>query len=100
MRKILLLVTLLGAPTVWAVTDCSKARSSVEKMLCSSQRAAEADQKMALAFRRAFARTANRDQLIGEQKIWQASERDLCADVACLLKVYEQRIGDLEDLRR
>lgn len=83
----------------WAVMDCSRAKTNVEKMLCSSDRAAVADQQMAYAFRAAFARTADRERLLSEQKRWQESVRDQCHDVPCLLQVYRERTSDLEDIQ-
>lgn len=82
-----------------AIMDCSRARTNVEKLLCSSDRASAADQQMALAFRGAFARTGNRTRLLDEQKQWQDSVRDRCVDVTCLLRVFRERISDLEDIQ-
>ncbi|MFN0313913.1 MAG: hypothetical protein ACKVQA_02575 [Burkholderiales bacterium] len=80
--------------------DCSRAKTNVEKLLCSSQRAAAADQDMALAFRTAFARTGDRSALLSDQKRWQESVRDQCLDVPCLLQVYRERTSELEDIQR
>ena len=91
---------LILANPVWAILDCSKAKSNVEKLLCSSQRAATADQEMALSFRAAFARTSDRAALLSDQKRWQESVRDQCPDVPCLLQVYRERANELEDIQR
>jgi uncharacterized protein len=88
------------SPAALAVTDCSRARTNVEKMLCSSQRAAEADNRLALSFRGAFARTADRRTLLDEQQRWQESIRDQCPDISCLLKAYQDRMADLDEVTR
>lgn len=97
-RGWLLAPLLLSAPAA-AVMDCSRALTNVEKMLCSSDRAAHMEQLMARAFRAAFVRTGNRARLRAEQLQWQESVRDQCTDVPCLVKVYRERIGDLEDIQ-
>lgn len=100
MTRVWLLVALLACSvSAQAVVDCSRARSPIEKMLCSSQRAATADQRMAVAFRGAFARAADREALRADQLRWQAEVRDLCVEVDCLVKACEARSADLDDWR-
>jgi len=83
-------------PPAVAVTDCSKPRTNIDRLLCSNDRLAAADQMMALAFRDAFQRTADRDALIEEQQAWQKNVRDACNDLPCLLEVYQRRTSELE----
>ncbi len=91
---------LILANPAWAILDCSKAKTNVEKLLCSSQRAATADQEMALSFRTAFARTGDRAALLSDQKRWQEKVRDQCLDVSCLVQVHRERTSELEDIQR
>ena len=81
---------------VLAVLDCSRAKSSVEKLLCSNPRLAEADERLALAFRGAIHRGADPKELMETQRIWIHDARDVCNDVGCLLNAYEERISDLD----
>lgn len=100
MRIVLIFLSSIFACSAWAIVDCSKAKSNFEKMACSSTRAAAADQQMALAFRTAFARTADRVSLLADQKRWQEAVRDRCPDVDCLIQVHRDRIDDLEDIQK
>ena len=47
----------LGVPApILAALDCSRAKTNAEKLLCSNPRLAEADDRLALAFRGAIHR--------------------------------------------
>jgi uncharacterized protein len=91
-----LLAALLTAAQALAVTDCSRARTNVERLLCSSDRLALADQLMAIAFRDAFHRTERREDLIADQERWRKTVRDACNDIPCLMRAYEDRTSELE----
>ncbi len=82
-----------------AATDCSRAKTNTEKLLCSNSRLAEADQRMAFAFREAINRGVRPDVLMETQRAWMRDERDVCNDVDCMLNAYEARISDLENRR-
>jgi uncharacterized protein len=80
-----------------AVTDCSRPnKSGIEMMLCSNDKVATADHLMARAFRDAFNRTERREALIEDQERWRKTVRDVCADVPCLMRAYEDRTSELE----
>ncbi len=79
-----------------ALTDCSRPKTNVDRLMCSSDRVALADQVMAMAFRDAFYRTQDKDALIREQEEWRKNVRDACNDVPCLLEAYERRTSELE----
>jgi uncharacterized protein len=82
---------------VLAVLDCSRAKSNAEKLLCSNSRLANADERMALAFRGAIHRGADPGMLMEAQRVWIHDARDVCNDVECMLKAYEERISDLDN---
>jgi uncharacterized protein len=79
-----------------AVVDCSKAKTNIDRLMCSSDKLGVADQLMALAFRGAFYRTQDREALIKEQEEWRKNVRDACNDVPCLLDAYQRRTSELE----
>jgi uncharacterized protein len=79
-----------------AMPDCSRPRSNVERLVCTSDRLSAADQLMARAFRDAFLRTADREALLQDQESWQKQVRDACNDVPCLLRAYQDRTAELE----
>ena len=93
-----LLVAVAGgyAAPCMAVTDCSKPKTKIDWMLCSNERAALEEQRMALAFREAVNRTQDRRKLLDEQKEWTERVRDACNDIPCLTKAYQERTLELE----
>ena len=94
----LVLVALtLDVSLAHAVPDCSKPnKTKTDWMLCSSDKAAVADQLMAAAFRDAFNRVKDQDALLREQEEWNRDVRDACNDVPCLVKAYRDRTNALE----
>jgi uncharacterized protein len=94
--RLALCTLILAGSAGWAATDCSRAKTGVERLLCSSDRAARADQLMAVAFRDAFHRTERREDLLADQERWRKTVRDACNDVPCLMRAYEDRTSELE----
>ena len=84
------------AAPVTAARDCGRAKSNAEKMLCSNPRLAQADQRMALAYRTAIRQGGDPKLLMETQRTWIEESRDLCNDADCMLKAYEERIAQLE----
>jgi uncharacterized protein len=80
-----------------AALDCSHAKTNSEKMLCSNSRLAEADDRLAAAYRGAMRRGADPKELMDAQRAWLRDSRDVCNDAECMLKAYEERISDLEN---
>ena len=66
-----LLVSQIGS--AWAVIDCSKPKTKVDWMLCSNDKAAREEERMAFAFREAMNRTDKRDALQQEQRDWNVT---------------------------
>jgi uncharacterized protein len=94
--RLILSAAVLAGPPAWSAIDCSRAKTGVDRLLCSSDRLARADQIMALAFRDAFQRTDRRDALLADQERWRKQVRDACNDVPCLMRAYEDRTSELE----
>jgi uncharacterized protein len=94
--RLALCALLLACSPLFAATDCSRAKTNVERLLCSSDRLAVADQLLAIAFRGAFNRTDRREDLVADQERWRKTVRDACNDVPCLVRAYEDRTSELE----
>lgn len=87
----------LAAPvSAPAALDCSHAKTNTEKMLCSNTRLAEADERLAAAYRGAMRRGADPKELMEAQRAWIRDTRDVCNEAECMLKAYEERISDLD----
>ncbi len=94
---VLAITVALAVPApVLAALDCSRAKTNAEKLLCSNSRLAEADERLALAYRRAIHRGADPAMLIETQRAWIHDARDVCNEVECMLRAYEERISDLD----
>ena len=94
---LLLAALTLVVSSAYAVPDCSRPnKTKTEWMLCSSDKAAVADQLMATAFRDAFNRVKDKEALLKEQQEWSRDVRDACNDVPCLVKAYRDRANALE----
>jgi uncharacterized protein len=52
---------------------------------------------MAYAFREAIRRGADPSALMQTQRRWTAEIRDVCNEVECMLKAYEDRTAELEN---
>jgi len=96
LRCILALWCALATADAGAIADCSKPKTKTDWLLCSSDRAATEEQRMALAFREAMNRVADREALLKEQDAWTAKVRDACNDVPCLVQAFRQRAEELE----
>jgi uncharacterized protein len=94
--RLILAAVLLSSSPLLAITDCSRPKTNVDRLLCSNDRLAVADHRMALAFRDAFHRTDKREELITDQERWSKTVRDACNDVPCLMRAYEDRTSELE----
>ena len=85
-----------AAVSLAARPDCGHARTNIERLMCSSDDVGILDDRMALAFREAAYRAADRTELLQEQRQWQLNVRDACNNLPCLREVYQQRIDALE----
>lgn len=92
--------TLATVPTsvasgIHASFDCNKASSRIEKLICSSPDAGDADARLAVAYSAARAKSSDPAALKADERNWMKSERDACSDAECLVKVTEARIQKL-----
>jgi hypothetical protein len=69
--------------------DCAKATTAVEKMICADPELAAADRAMA----KLYAAAPRSDPMTGQKSF--LADRSECSDRACLLQVYEDRLGTL-----
>lgn len=100
MARLLVLLSLLVAMHAQAAMDCSRATSNAEKMLCSNSRLMRADEALALAWRDAIRRGVDPGELATTQRTWLREVRDVCNDVDCMLRAYQDRTADLENAGR
>jgi uncharacterized protein len=79
-----------------AVIDCSRVTSNADRLVCSNDRLAAAEEGMARAYRDALRRGVEPQKLRETQGAWKAGVRDRCNDAACLLRAYDGRTAELD----
>src|SRR5215510_10596705 len=76
--------------------DCSRATSSVEKLVCNDAELSQLDDKLALRYKEASADSSkNQSELRADQKRWLA-HRNSCGDRACAKTAYVTRLSELQ----
>ncbi|MGH8374240.1 MAG: lysozyme inhibitor LprI family protein [Pseudomonas sp.] len=83
-----------STPAIAASFDCGQASSKIEKLICSTPETADADRRLAAAYRTATAKSNDPTALKQQQRDWM-KERNACADAACLVSATEARIQAL-----
>lgn len=86
--------------------DCTKAKTSVEKMICADAYLSQLDSNLKTAFDEAKQEMAGLDGDTGEridpvgkeQKKWLLTVRNRCTTTTCLLDAYRSRIRQLRAL--
>jgi uncharacterized protein len=100
-RRAFLLMVSLGLPATGqaASFDCSKASTSVEKLICDTPVLGKLDEAMAQNFKSMLASNIGdgaRNDLRATQKRW-ISERNSCSSVQCLEGAYRTRVDTICD---
>lgn len=78
--------------------DCSKASSSVEKLICAEAELSQLDDLLNNAYTQNLRNNAFINQFRNTQRRW-ISQRNQCNDANCLKKIYEARIRQIESGR-
>jgi uncharacterized protein YecT (DUF1311 family) len=84
-----------AVPDIIASFDCAKASSRIEKLICSDAATADADSQLAVTYREALSRSADKAALKQSQRNWLSQTRNACGDTECLTRVTEERIQAL-----
>lgn len=88
--------------------DCSKAKSKLEKFICSNPAIDDADKKMGEAFREARKQITLKGYISADQKYWLKDEYSSCGarpdkpldkSVDSCLEILNKRISDLNSMK-
>lgn len=82
-----------AAPSVQAGFDCSRASSTVERLICADAQLALYDRAIASVYPLAL-KGGGAGKLRLDQRRWM-QDRDKCSDTACLQQEYETNLSDL-----
>ena len=97
-RLAFVLLVLAGQSSASAASfDCGKARSDDERAVCASRALNDRDVAVGLLYGldRKFLAMGGRGALIDQQVAWLRERRACGSDRACLMGVYDRRIGEL-----
>lgn len=79
--------------------DCAKARSPMEKLICSDAQLSALDEQLNTAFKEAITRSKARPQLVQWQREWlQSYEVTQCKNARCLGQEFAGRIALLQSV--
>ena len=79
--------------------DCAKARSAMEKLICSDAPLSALDDQLNTAFKEAITRSKARPQLVQWQREWlQSYEVTQCKNARCLGQEFAGRIALLQSV--
>lgn len=85
-------------PTLAPSFDCAEAASPVEHMICTSDRLADLDNRVADTYRQLTRDFGVVPKLIASQRTW-ISQRDACANAKCVEAAYDDRLTVLANVR-
>jgi uncharacterized protein len=107
-RSILLAFVVVGCVAVkdgpvaadYAPLDCANAASPTEKTICSHYGLGQSEARMATLYQwsTAFVGMGQRGDMLDAQRDFLKRREQCGADVACLRRIYETRIGQLQSV--
>jgi len=92
----LCLIICLAISNVHAASfDCKKAKTDIEKMICSDEEVSKFDEELARKYKKALQLVSYKDQMKKQQQEWIKTLRNTCKDEICLQREYRDRIAAL-----
>lgn len=95
--KLLLFCVLFASNAAIAAIDCGRAKSNIDKLICSSSRLSVAENLMAYSYQQAMRRGVDPYELRRTQLQWRQNVRDACNDVPCLMEAFDERGAELDN---
>ena len=94
---IFLILVVMSLPSLSLAVglDCDRAASVQERLLCEDTTLSALDSKLSGLYTLALSIIKSQKALRNKQVAWLTYERSRCADVPCLLAVYEKRLAQL-----
>ena len=77
--------------------DCAKAKTKIDKLICSDARLSEADEKLNALYKEVLAKSPVPEDTKQQQLEWVKQSRNTCKDADCLQQAYTSRISDLQE---
>ncbi|PUA29735.1 MAG: hypothetical protein B0W54_03970 [Cellvibrio sp. 79] len=73
--------------------DCTKAGTSVEKIICSNPAASSLDEQLNAVYKSAIDKSLDKESLKRQQRTWLKNSRNVCSNVDCVIAAYSDRIS-------
>jgi hypothetical protein len=96
MKKLLLLLTLTITLLLSASFDCKKAKTDIEKLICSDEELSQLDDELNEAYKKALAGINDKETLKKQQITWLNNVKKYCKGIFCIKLKYESRIFYLQ----
>ncbi len=71
--------------------DCTKASTTVEKLICQDNGLSRADDNLAIAYQHAMSAVSDKEALKNQQRTWLKDTRNKCQDTYCLYTAYRNQ---------
>jgi uncharacterized protein len=72
--------------------DCTLASSRVDKLICASPQVSKLDSELDAAYKAALSTSTSPEGVKTAQRAWLKETRNPCADEACFVTAYQQRV--------
>jgi uncharacterized protein len=93
----LVAICLVWMPYVRSASfDCAKAKTKIEKQICSNTKLSELDDKLTAPYNKVLAQSPVPEDTKEQQREWVKGSRNTCKDADCLEQAYTSRISDLQ----
>lgn len=76
--------------------NCKKSHTFTEHAICSNRQLSKLDEELDRSYKKTLQTAIVPDSLKEEQRVWLTDERNACQDIACLTRVYKQRLESLK----
>lgn len=84
--------------TIAASFNCEKAKTKIEKIICSNDPLNQLDENLLISYKVALGLTEDKGTLKKNQLAWLSKMRNKCKDNICLERVYREQIGNLNSI--
>ena len=97
MKYLLLLVSFFYMNFAYSASfDCSQAKSSLEKIICSDDTLSKLDETLNSTYKEALTKSQDPADLKQQQRTWLSKVRTSCVEAGCITSYYKTRIGELK----
>lgn len=77
--------------------DCSKLNQRINQIICKNNELAALDVKLSNSFQSILVFTNNKEAFLADSRTWLASRKE-CQDESCLVKMYQDRINQFQEV--